>query len=62
MTPGSSAALAQRVAGVLVTDGMTERPITVDQTNHSVVVGESVVVKWLRTPSPPPHRGARSHT
>ena len=59
MTPGSSAALARRVAGALVTDGMTERPITVDQTNHSVVVGESVVVKWLRTPSPPPHRGAR---
>ena len=28
----------------------TERPITVDQTNHSVVVGERVVVKWMRTP------------
>ena len=27
-----------------------ERPITVDQTNHSVVVGEAVVVKWLRSP------------
>lgn len=27
-----------------------ERPITVDQTNRSVVVGERVVVKWMRTP------------
>ncbi|GAA2605049.1 hypothetical protein [Paractinoplanes durhamensis] len=29
-----------------------ERPITVDQTNVSVVVGERVVVKWMRTPEP----------
>ena len=28
----------------------TERPITVDQTNRSVVVGERVVVKWMRSP------------
>jgi maltokinase len=28
----------------------TERPITVDQTNFSVVVGERVVVKWMRSP------------
>jgi maltokinase len=28
----------------------TERPITVDQTNSSVVVGERVVVKWMRSP------------
>ena len=34
-----------------------ERPITVDQTNHSVVVDESVVVKWLRPPVPAPHPG-----
>jgi maltokinase len=27
-----------------------ERPITVDQTNRSVVVGERVIVKWMRTP------------
>lgn len=27
-----------------------ERPITVDQTNHSVIVGESVVVKWFPRP------------
>jgi maltokinase len=27
-----------------------ERPITVDQTNRSVVVGERVVVKWMRSP------------
>ncbi len=31
---------------------LTERPITVDQTNRSVVVGERVVVKWMRTPGP----------
>ncbi|MBB4697667.1 hypothetical protein [Paractinoplanes abujensis] len=31
---------------------LTERPITVDQTNESVVVGEQVVVKWMRTPAP----------
>ncbi|MBM2621884.1 hypothetical protein JIG36_40930 [Actinoplanes sp. LDG1-06] len=30
----------------------TERPITVDQTNESVVVGEKLVVKWMRTPAP----------
>jgi maltokinase len=30
----------------------TERPITVDQTNVSVVVGERAVVKWMRTPEP----------
>jgi maltokinase len=32
-----------------------ERPIDVDQTNTSVVVGESVVVKWLRTVTDRPH-------
>jgi maltokinase len=34
-----------------------ERPITVDQTNLSVVVDESVVVKWLVPPVPAPHPG-----
>jgi len=34
-----------------------ERPITVDQTNSSVVVDERVVVKWLRPPVPAPHAG-----
>ncbi len=34
-----------------------ERPITVDQTNVSVVVDESVVVKWLVPPVPEPHPG-----
>lgn len=29
---------------------LQERPITVDQTNRSVVVGERVVVKWMRSP------------
>jgi maltokinase len=34
-----------------------ERPITVDQTNRSVIVDESVVVKWLVPPVPAPHPG-----
>jgi maltokinase len=33
-----------------------ERPITVDQTNRSVIVGELLVVKWFLEPVPPPHR------
>ncbi len=32
-----------------------ERAIAVDQTNTSVVVGETVVVKWLRTVADQPH-------
>lgn len=32
----------------------TERGFDVDQTNRSVVVGESVVVKWLTPPAPLP--------
>ncbi|MCC5578667.1 hypothetical protein IMZ11_23860 [Microtetraspora sp. AC03309] len=32
-----------------------ERAITVDQTNHSVIAGESVVVKWFPRPSRAPH-------
>jgi maltokinase len=57
--PGASAVVARRLAPALVDDGDVERAITVDQTNHSVVVGEAVVVKWLRDPAPPPHRGAQ---
>ena len=36
-----------------------ERPITVDQTNYSVVVDDAVVVKWLRPPVPVPHPGVQ---
>ncbi|GLW21635.1 hypothetical protein [Microbispora triticiradicis] len=32
-----------------------ERLITVDQTNHSVIAGETVVVKWFPRPSRAPH-------
>lgn len=31
---------------------LPERPITVDQTNESVVVGDRFIVKWLREPVP----------
>jgi maltokinase len=48
---------AETFASVPVAAG--ERPITVDQTNVSVVVGEQVVVKWLTDPSPAPHRAPR---
>jgi len=61
--PGSSAALVDAVVAghppddlelrvfVPLTPGdRTERPITVDQTNVSVVVGERAVVKWMRSP------------
>ena len=47
---GRSAEAACRVAPGLAAADATERPITVDQTNVSVVVGEVVVVKWLRPP------------
>jgi maltokinase len=33
----------------------TERPITVDQTNESVIVGERAVVKWATHLQPGPH-------
>jgi len=36
---------------------LVERPITVDQTNTSVVVDERVIVKWLRPPVRAPHPG-----
>ena len=33
----------------------TERPVTVDQTNESVIVGEQTVVKWATHLQPGPH-------
>ena len=56
---GASATLAHRLVPHLVAADAVERPITVDQTNYSVVVGESVVVKWLLPPVPAPHPGTR---
>lgn len=55
--PGASSALARLLAPDLVGAGAPERPITVDQTNASVVVDERVVVKWLLPPVPEPHPG-----
>lgn len=57
--PGASATVAHHFAPHLVAPNADERPITVDQTNCSVVVGESVVVKWLLQPVPRPHPGTR---
>ena len=54
MHEGESAALAGRVCG---RPFVGEAPVTVDQTNHSVVVGGEVVVKWLVPPVPAPHPG-----
>ncbi len=54
MTAGASIELAERLLGRRCS---VERPITVDQTNFSVVVDEVVVVKWLRPPVPVPHPG-----
>lgn len=54
--PGASAAVAGALAPRRVSTG-TERPITVDQTNRSVVVDEAVIVKWFRPPRPVPHHG-----
>jgi maltokinase len=51
---GRSAEVARCLEPGLVPAGAAERPITVDQTNRSVVVGEAVVVKWLRPPVPAP--------
>jgi len=52
---GTSAELANRMLPAIVEAGAAERPITVDQTNASVVVAETVVVKWLTPPVPEPH-------
>jgi maltokinase len=54
VTPGASIELAARLLG---RECFIERPITVDQTNYSVVVDDAVVVKWLRPPVPVPHPG-----
>lgn len=54
MHEGDSAALASRVCGRPL---VGEQPVTVDQTNLSVVVGGEVVVKWLVPPVPAPHPG-----
>lgn len=55
--PGASAALVRVLAPGLVTGGV-ERPITVDQTNRSVVVDDLVIVKWFRPARPLPHHGS----
>jgi len=52
---GASAALAHELVPDLIGVEAAERPITVDQTNESVVVDERVVVKWLLPPVPSPH-------
>jgi len=54
VAPGESARV---VSNLLGRDLVGERPITVDQTNYSVVVGEEVVVKWLQPPVLAPHPG-----
>jgi maltokinase len=54
-TGGAMAGLCVRRFVPLAPGPLGERPITVDQTNTSVVVGERVVVKWLR-----PQAGNRS--
>ncbi len=54
MTPGASIELAERLLGQRCSH---ERPVTVDQTNYSVVVDDRIVVKWLRPPIPAPHPG-----
>lgn len=58
---GESAKVASRLLGREFTQ---ERAITVDQTNHSVVVGDhafgdQVVVKWLQPPVLSPHPGVQ---
>ena len=59
VAPGESARVASRL---LRRKLVGERAITVDQSNHSVVVGEgvvgdAVVVKWLQPPVLSPHPG-----
>jgi maltokinase len=56
VTPGASIELAARLLGQKCS---VERPITVDQTNYSVIVDDRVVVKWLRPPVPVPHPGVQ---
>ncbi len=54
VTPGASAELVRQLVGPTVG---AERPVGVDQTNLSVIVDDSVVVKWLQPPVPEPHPG-----
>lgn len=54
VVPGRSLEAARRFVPDV---SALERPITVDQTNCSVVVGEQVIVKWLQPPVPDPHPG-----
>ena len=60
--PGRSAAVAAAFAPGSVSADAVERPITVDQTNYSVIVGELVVVKWLLPPVHGTHPTVRSMT
>ena len=53
---GESARVASQLLG---RDIVGERPVIVDQTNYSVVVGETVVVKWLQPPVLSPHPGVQ---
>ncbi|MEQ1874073.1 MAG: aminoglycoside phosphotransferase [Ilumatobacteraceae bacterium] len=53
---GESARVASHLLGRELAG---ERPITVDQTNCSVVVAEEVVVKWLQPPVLAPHPGVQ---
>jgi maltokinase len=72
--PGESAALIDAVVAGSSPDGLDlrvfvplapgprqERPITVDQTNVSVVVGERAVVKWMRAPGDARAPGLLAH-
>jgi maltokinase len=54
VTPGASIELAERLLGQRCSN---ERPVTVDQTNYSVVVDERIMVKWMRPAVPAPHPG-----
>jgi len=53
--PGLSTSVASQLSGRTL-EG--ERPVTVDQTNESIIVGEQFVVKWMQPPVPSPHPGA----
>lgn len=56
---GASAVLAHEVAPRLVASDAPERTLSTDQVNHSVLVGDAVVVKWYATPPPTPCRSER---
>ncbi len=54
MPSGRSSGIAHRLTG---RELHGERPLDVDQSNVSIVVGEAVLVKWLQPPVPEPHAG-----